>query len=125
MFTNYCKSGVLLSIVGMDFERRLYPIVIGHFPSESEQCWAKLLEFLVASLPEYEPLLRARVPRESVNGEEDTESIEQDAEEVRQDESRIAFIADLGQGFAAAVAIVLPGAYVSHCIQHRKVRRDA
>jgi hypothetical protein len=132
LYTSKCKTGVILNLVGMDYEGYLYPIAFGHFESESTECWTAFLEFVVASLPEYEPLLRARSPRQptpaskatssSGSGSEDDESItDDDDEEYSPDTSTLAFVADLGKGFMAAVSAVLPGAYVSHCVQHRSV----
>lgn len=90
--SNTIKSGIILSIVGFDGERGIVPLLVAHVPTESEYYWVWTLNQFLAAFSS-----------------------------VMDSVKKLAFFADLGKGFRAALPKVLPDAQLAFCIKHRKV----
>ncbi len=108
-FRSICKSGVLLAVVGQDYDRNLIPIAFAHCGSENADNWVYLLRFLVSCFPSYPPLLRALTPAAPGMTASSDEGV------------TLAFVTDLGVGLHAALPKVFAAAHYIYCIIHREV----
>jgi hypothetical protein len=117
-FRSVCKSGVILAVVGQDYDRNLFPIAFAHCGSENADNWVYLLRFVADCLPLYPPLQRALTPGlGSAAGQADAAA----SVEVEDDGVKLAFVTDLGVGLCAALPRVFPEAHYIYCIVHREV----
>ncbi len=85
---------MILDIIGVDGNRNLVPLFYSHVPSESEEWWKWTLEEFLSAYFDT-PILH--------------------------NPALLAFMADLGGAFRAALKAVFPTSHVFSCVKHREV----